>query len=203
MSMPSDPNEVNLIYIVTGLLVPIIPAFIIYRFLPSKTYVQGPFKGLKINLTGAFAGYFVLVLIVLYNPRPKTEGFEMWTIKGLVNADSPVEKDDEIVVTVIPPVVEVNRQPGEEPSFVTSILATRKADGSVIFPKLRVDRQPVGTFDPVTFHLDEEFYKSFPDRAKVFTITRDTNKHEMMITTGISVKKSNLGKYIAGPAGTP
>jgi hypothetical protein len=203
MSMPTDPNEVNLIYIVTGLLVPIIPAFIIYRFLPSKTYVKGPFKGLNINLTGAFAGYFVLVLLVLYTPRPKTEAFEVWTIDGLVSTDSPIEKDDEIVVTVIPPVVEVNLHTGTVPSFVTSILATRKADGTVIFPKLRIDRQPVGKFDPVTFHLDEEFYKAFPERAKMFTIERDTNKHEMMITSGITLNKSNLGEYHPEPAGTP
>src|SRR5690606_19064598 len=33
--------------------------------LPSKTVVKGPFKGLDVNLTGAFSGYFLLVIISL------------------------------------------------------------------------------------------------------------------------------------------
>lgn len=45
------------------LLIPLLPAYIIYSFLPSKTAVTGPFKGLHINLTGAFGGYFLLVII--------------------------------------------------------------------------------------------------------------------------------------------
>src|SRR5258705_5318010 len=47
------------------LLLPLIPAFILYKFLPSKTNVSGPFKGLNLKLTGAFAGYFLLVLTAI------------------------------------------------------------------------------------------------------------------------------------------
>ena len=52
-----------LINLLATLLVPLLPAFIIYKFLPSETVVKGPFKGLNINLTGAFSGYFLLVII--------------------------------------------------------------------------------------------------------------------------------------------
>ncbi|XZF16605.1 hypothetical protein ACTHGU_10755 [Chitinophagaceae bacterium MMS25-I14] len=45
------------------LLMPLIPAFILYKFLPSRTTVSGPFKGLDLKLTGAFSGYFLLVLV--------------------------------------------------------------------------------------------------------------------------------------------
>ena len=44
------------------MLLPLIPAFLLYKFLPSRTSVSGPFKGLNIKLTGAFGGYFLLVL---------------------------------------------------------------------------------------------------------------------------------------------
>lgn len=48
------------------LLIPIIPAYILYKFLPaSDTDVSGPFKGLTLKLKGAFAGYFLLVLVSL------------------------------------------------------------------------------------------------------------------------------------------
>ena len=44
------------------LLLPLIPAFLLYKFLPSRTSVSGPFKGLNLKLTGAFGGYFLLVI---------------------------------------------------------------------------------------------------------------------------------------------
>src|SRR4028118_480786 len=48
------------------LLVPIIPAYILYKFLPqSDTDVSGPYQGLSIKLKGAFAGYFLLVIVGL------------------------------------------------------------------------------------------------------------------------------------------
>ncbi|NTS43175.1 hypothetical protein HRG84_19990 [Flavisolibacter sp. BT320] len=48
------------------LLLPVIPAYIIYKFLPpSDTDVRGPYKGLSLKLKGAFAGYFLLVIVGL------------------------------------------------------------------------------------------------------------------------------------------
>ena len=48
------------------LLLPLLPAYIIYKFLPeSETNVEGPYKKLNLKLKGAFAGYFLLVLISL------------------------------------------------------------------------------------------------------------------------------------------
>lgn len=46
------------------LLIPVIPAYILYKFLPaSRADVSGPYKGLSLKLKGAFAGYFLLVLV--------------------------------------------------------------------------------------------------------------------------------------------
>ena len=48
------------------LIIPVIPAFIIYKFLPaSDTDVSGPYQGLSLKLKGAFAGYFLLVIVGL------------------------------------------------------------------------------------------------------------------------------------------
>lgn len=57
------------------LLVPLVPALILYKFLPSKTNVAGPFKGLNLKLSGAFGGYFLLVLIAagIFFPLLKNE----------------------------------------------------------------------------------------------------------------------------------
>jgi hypothetical protein len=49
------------------LLLPVVPAYIIYKFLPvgkpEDTDVSGPYKGLSLKLKGAFAGYFLLVIV--------------------------------------------------------------------------------------------------------------------------------------------
>lgn len=57
-------RELTFLFLLAALLlVPLAPAYILYRKLPSDTVVKGPFKGLTVQLTGAFAGYFVLVLV--------------------------------------------------------------------------------------------------------------------------------------------
>lgn len=47
------------------LIIPLLPAVLLYTKLPSKTAVTGPFKGLNLKLSGAFGGYFLLVLIAI------------------------------------------------------------------------------------------------------------------------------------------
>ena len=52
----------TLFFLAAILLLPLFPAYILYKNLPSETVVKGPFKGLNIQLTGSFGGYFLLVL---------------------------------------------------------------------------------------------------------------------------------------------
>ncbi|MFI5152051.1 MAG: hypothetical protein ACHQET_01875 [Chitinophagales bacterium] len=102
------------IYILAGiLLIPLIPAFILYKFLPSKATVTGPFKGLNLKLSGSFGGYFLLVLVssgiffpLLRNEQQKTidelrnelsnlqnekNNQQHWTMEGSVISSIPKE----------------------------------------------------------------------------------------------------------------
>jgi len=107
--------DFSFIYLLMGFLVPLIPAYILYKTLPAETSVKGPFQGLKINLSGAFGGYFLLVLIAFAfslklisdsnikrietlnreNKALKAENekimsqYEYWTIEGQVTGDLP------------------------------------------------------------------------------------------------------------------
>jgi hypothetical protein len=46
------------------LLVPLIPAVLIYKLFPKTEVVaKGPFAGLTLNMSGAFAAYFILCLL--------------------------------------------------------------------------------------------------------------------------------------------
>lgn len=102
----------NFVYLLAAvMLLPLIPAFLLYKFLPSKTSVSGPFKGLNLKLTGAFGGYFLLVLTavgvffpLLKNDQAKTidelnakikqmestmNGRQQWVMRGNIISTSP------------------------------------------------------------------------------------------------------------------
>jgi hypothetical protein len=102
------------LFILAGiLLLPLIPAFILYKFLPSKATVTGPFKGLNLKLSGSFGGYFLLVLVSsgIFFPLLKNEqqriidslrtelsalkneknNQQQWTMEGSVISSIPKE----------------------------------------------------------------------------------------------------------------
>lgn len=88
-------------------LLPIIPAYIIYRSLPSRTKVSGPFKGLNIQLSGAFGGYFIVALLTgsfitsytLLNPD-----YELWTVEGKIQLHQGNFNPKDTIIAIKPPV---------------------------------------------------------------------------------------------------
>jgi hypothetical protein len=66
--MTADMEFVLLRLITLSVLVflPLVPAIIIFKIFPNdKVVTKGPFKGLKVNLSGAFAGYFIVLVSLL------------------------------------------------------------------------------------------------------------------------------------------
>ena len=89
---------IPMLYMCAVLLVPIIPAYLIYRVLPSDLTVSGPFNGLTVKLTGAFAGYFLLVVVAsgfaYHAMTPAKPTYEVWEIVGKVEPrDAPAYAD--------------------------------------------------------------------------------------------------------------
>lgn len=87
-----------LIYGASQVLLPVIPAFILFKALPSRAAVagrkKGLLKGLHLKLSGAFAGYFVLFLVVVETwpaiSPPVTPPYQLWRVNGslkIVNLD--------------------------------------------------------------------------------------------------------------------
>jgi hypothetical protein len=91
-------------------MLPIVPAYILYKSLPARTTVSGPFKGLNIQLTGAFGGYFVVVLLVAgfitghIHMKQKDMGskYELWTIEGNIRVEGK-KMVQGIIFTIKPP----------------------------------------------------------------------------------------------------
>lgn len=68
-------------------LVPIVPAYLLFKVLPSTANVKGTFKGMEIKLGGAFAGYFALVFLIISElPRIKDvvnpASAQVWAVEG-------------------------------------------------------------------------------------------------------------------------
>lgn len=77
-----SPNVVALLIII---LVPIVPSYLLFRLLPEKAVVTGPFKGLRIDLSGAFGGYF-LIFLVLIGVRGsfQSTAYQKWVVTGQI-----------------------------------------------------------------------------------------------------------------------
>nr|NJM01963.1 hypothetical protein [Desulfobacula sp.] len=125
-----------IIFIMVAILLPIIPAYILYKALPiGKTIVTGPFKGLNIQLTGAFAGYFLVVLVVLgFIELRIREKCQIWHVTGhiaLEDTSSPAEIEN-ILVSIRPPLWEVN----PDGKFSVDILVKPGTTGEPDWPLL-------------------------------------------------------------------
>lgn len=96
----------NIIIIIVIVLIPIIPAWILYKFLPGegRSFAKGPFRGLNIQLSGAFAGYFVVLLFAgsLYMTLPKTK-CDLWKVKGKIKLEQGNFDLNDISISIIPP----------------------------------------------------------------------------------------------------
>lgn len=92
------------------ILLPIIPAYILYTAIPVKVpdkddEVTGKYQGLNIKLKGAFAGYFILALLLtsFIGTRLMTASeYEYWTVEGVIDI-SKAGDPDLITFTIEPP----------------------------------------------------------------------------------------------------
>lgn len=139
---------IPIIYLSAILFLPVLPAYLLYRLLPSTISVRGPFKGLTLNLTGAFAGYFLLVLISLAftyeSLSPSKPNYEIWKIQGRVQAKAISSRTrEEIIDTagmtigITPPSYSI----GSKGDFaMTVIVVPGHVEGKRQFPTLVFNR---------------------------------------------------------------
>lgn len=91
-----DPDQ-QLIVLLVGLYIlwicgPLVPSILIYKVFPnSKVALQGPFSGLTINATGAFAAYMVVFVLAypftsFVHNAVGSQLKPMWTVKVSVIA---------------------------------------------------------------------------------------------------------------------
>jgi hypothetical protein len=97
--------SINLLVFAALVLVPIIPAFLFFKFIRSRARVSGSLSGLTISLGGAFGGYFALMLFLTsqFGPALLHPTMRTWKISGQVRL-APHDSQP-VVGTVFPPIV--------------------------------------------------------------------------------------------------
>jgi hypothetical protein len=193
--------QTDLVYIAAALLLPLVPAYLLYRTLPAETSVAGPFKGVNIKLSGSFAGYFLLVLVVfsfVYSRLKPAHNYEVYKVKGLVGLD-PKNKDLKTIadlrkiapgmrISLVPP----ERQVMQSGEMTVEIPVERGQAGELEFPSLYIEHALV---EGATVDLDDERiqrkYDIVYDRSrKIITIGEPIVLEEKSVDQPYSASRS-------------
>ena len=178
-----------LLYIIIGVVLPIIPTLLIYKIIPPKeTIVKGPFKGMTVQLTGAFAAYFLLFIIVeayfLHALQSSVfNSYEMWKVSGTVAfaGAPPAFNRNNIVITENPPI-----KPNPDGTFDMYVVVKKNNSGELEFPTLAFDHP---NFFPATVHLDE---KQFPN-CKIYMKEYDKKSKSILIRELVKLERQAVG----------
>jgi hypothetical protein len=157
-------------------LLPIVPAYFLFKALPSSASVTGPLQGLQVKLGGAFAGYFAVLLVVTYThpiwaPAPV---YQVWEVSGQVTDDTgtaiqPLDiKDFELQ----PPTFQANRGGTFKLAFST---VPAPAGGGIEYPNLTISHP---NFAPVVIPLEPSAMKEL---GKSLGLVRDEGTRRITI----------------------
>jgi hypothetical protein len=173
---------------------PLLPAYILYKTLPSTTTVSGPFKGLTINLTGAFGGYLILVLLLLGFVETRFTSskyqYDSWRIKGTAGFQQTANAPDlrAISLFIRPPNPVIN----EDGSFEMEVLVKKGSD----FPFLIVDH-PGFKREVVSLQKEPDPY------AKLYVKEYDDKAKQITIKTLVFLQEQGRTSYSASGGQTP
>lgn len=187
-------NTGNLFTLTVMILLPIIPALVLFKALPSTANMEGPLGSQKVKFGGAFAGYFgVLLAIFMFRndwaPAPPQSAYQVWQVSGAIvdGNGAPLEALQQGQFQVAPAVF-VNRGAGR---FEVTVVTTPGPTGNARFPSLSIAYPPYAEM-PVDLESDAVGQGGV-------RVTRDAANHLIRIVDPIRLKK--LDQYVG--SGTP
>lgn len=148
-------NQVLFILLAKSIVtvLPLVPAVILFKYLPSSTAtVSGPlsgFKGLQVKFGGAFGAYFIVFLFLWQGLDIDQPHYRTWTVSGRVIASESNRdfRPNDITWRVRPPDVTVNT----DGTFKFQVAVLEKPSGEPTLPTVLVD---LPGFVSQTIHLD-------------------------------------------------
>ena len=175
----------NLTFLLCMVLLPVIPGFLFFKALPSEAIVKGPLKGFRIDLSGAFGGYFALVLLLVatQNLWRQPPIYQMWEVNGRLvdehgNGLEPIALDS---LRLTPPIL--TTQVGGN---FRLMLATQPTPGGTMgYPDLEITFRDRSR----TLHLDDRLGHEADLRVE-----RRKIDHKILLGD-IPLKKSSLPPY--------
>lgn len=177
----------NILILIVILIIPIIPTLVLYRYFPGKkgTFLKGPFKGFDIQLSGAFAGYFVILLFIgsFFMSLPKKElKYDLWEVKGKIKLEDGEFNTKDITISITPP----DQNLTEDGRFwIEDVQIVKKKERP---PQLLIHKSG---YSNVSFFL-EEMEKNAPGLSG-YVIIYNRSKKVIDIKGDIILKKSRDG----------
>jgi hypothetical protein len=177
-------------------LVPLIPAVILYRLFEQKTIVTGPFKGLRLDLSGAFAGYFLILIVcsgllfefggyqgkidrLTSELKETSELGRPWTVRVPVKLRTRDGRDDEGTDPVIISIQPIPRDLGDG-RYEVRVLKEKPGDRSR-FPALQLSKSGYFT-RPVYLEpsdkLGKEYDKNIDEVNRIIDISEPIELRE-------------------------
>lgn len=126
--------EEPLVWLALEILLPVVPAFLLFSALPSTGEATGTFQGMHLKFGGAFAGYFgLLVLLFSFGPKPPPQ-WQSWTLQGVVGFETPAAAPppSSIRLYLEPPPIEIH----QDGTFQADIVIKPGPTGVLEFPSL-------------------------------------------------------------------
>jgi hypothetical protein len=171
------------------ILLPMVPAYVLFKALPGTAVVSGPLQGLNIKLGGAFAGYFALLLLVfsthsIWNPAPAAQ---VWEVSGSLVAEdgTAIQQPDPKDIGVIP-----NSFNGyADGTFTLTVSTIPTLGGGITLPRVMVGYP---NFQTTTIPLDPS-----DANAAHLGLVRDETKHQIRIPP---IRLKPLPEYSAAAA---
>lgn len=182
-----------LIAMTLAFLVPMVPAFVLYRMLPSTSVVSGPFKGLTVQLSGAFGGYFLLILIAFafLAAQPNAATDELWEVKGkiVVPDGQPIDMD-QLKVRLVPTSLDLIG----DGRFIVRVPARRDSSGTARFPTLVFE-------DPYHNTTSIDLNSEKPAQGQELTkLSMNQDKREIAVNEVVLSPKKKDSYKTTGPA---
>lgn len=152
-------QKIVLVTVIT--ILPLIPSYILFKFLPAKSIVTGPFKGMNIDFSGATAIYFIIFVTIFTTSQfweldnqnnAEQKNYEVWKVEGKLNSDNVQDyKKERFKISLEPPYHEIQTN-GE---FSIDILRERNnTTGRMEFPNLYISDRD-GDYMGRTINLEQ------------------------------------------------
>jgi hypothetical protein len=131
--------KLAMIFMAMAVLIPLVPAFILFKMLPATGSLSGPWQGLNIKFSGAFAGYLIIFLCLLWIRPVDFNHYHTWKVSGRLEImpakDETAPNIHDVVVRVVPPHLDVMN----EGKFSFEVPVLENARGVPEFPALQLD----------------------------------------------------------------